>query len=134
MLMLYISCMMVGLVLTVFNMAANIGLHAARGVKPFQTNIIVDLVALFILNMISIAVTLYAPGEISEYAFAGSAVVAIIPIWFFRENLPQALSRVFLEEERRKVIMKNSRQQARKILIVVPARVVCSFVFWVKHK
>ena len=59
------------------------GLHVARGVKPFQTNIIVDLVALFILNMISVAVTLYAPGEISEYAFAGSAVVAIIPIWFF---------------------------------------------------
>jgi hypothetical protein len=86
MLIFYISCMMVGLVLTVFNMAANIGLHAARGVKPFQMNIIVALVALFILNMISIAVTLYAPGEISESAFAGSVIVAIIPIWFFAKT------------------------------------------------
>lgn len=37
MLMIYISCMTVGLVLTVFNMAANMGLHAAHGVKPFHT-------------------------------------------------------------------------------------------------
>ena len=45
MLMLYISCMIVALVLNVFSVAANMGLHAARGVKPFQTNIIVALVA-----------------------------------------------------------------------------------------
>ena len=36
-----------------FSVATNMGLHMARGVKPFQTNIIVVLVALFILNMIS---------------------------------------------------------------------------------
>lgn len=98
MLMIYISCMTVGLVLTVFNMAANMGLHAARGVKPFQTNIIVAIVALFILNMISVAVTLYAPGEISEYAFAGSAVVAIISIWFFVKTC-RRLSQEYLSKK-----------------------------------
>ncbi len=100
MLMIYISCMTVGLVLTVFNMAANMGLHAARGVKPFQTNIIVAIVALFILNMISVAVTLYAPGEISEYAFAGSAVVAIIPIWFFVKTCRRLSQQYFSKKDK----------------------------------
>ena len=86
MLMLYISCMIIALVLNVFNVAANMGLHAARGVKPFQTNIIVALVALFILNMISVAVTLYAPGEISDIAVCGAMIVAIISTWFFAKT------------------------------------------------
>ena len=94
--MIYISCMTVGLVLTVFNMAANMGLHAARGVKPFQMNIILALIALFGLNMISVALTLYAPGEISEYAFSGSVVVAIIPIWFFAKTCRRLSQEYFL--------------------------------------
>ena len=86
MLMLYISCTTFGVVLNVFNLAANMGLHAARGVKPFQANIIVAIVALFILNIGSVALTLYAPGEISDAAFTGAAVVAIISIWFFAKT------------------------------------------------
>lgn len=37
MLMIYISCMIVTLALNVFSVAANMGLHAAHGVKPFHT-------------------------------------------------------------------------------------------------
>lgn len=52
MLMLYISCMIVALVLNVFGVAANMGLHAARGVKPFQTNIIVAFLLIYFENSI----------------------------------------------------------------------------------
>ena len=100
MLMLYISCMIVALVLNVFSVAANMGLHAARGVKPFQTNIIVALVALFILNMISVAVTLYAPGEIS--AVWGAAIAAIISTWFFAKTCRKHSQEYFSKKEKNK--------------------------------
>jgi len=102
MLMLYISCMIVTLVLNVFSVAANMGLHAARGVKPFQTNIIVALVALFILNMISVAVTLYTPGEVSDPAVWGAAIAATISTWFFAKTCRKLSQEYFSKKEKNK--------------------------------
>ena len=103
MLMLYISCMIIALVLNVFNVAANMGLHAARGIKPFQTNIIVALIALFGLNMISVAVTLYVPGEVSDIAVCGAMIVAIISTWFFVKTC-RRLSQEYLSENKNKPV------------------------------
>ena len=102
MLMIYISCMIVTLVLNVFSVAANMGLHAARGVKPFQTNIIVALIALFGLNMISVAVTLYAPGEISDPAVWGAAIAATISTWFFAKTCRRLSQEYFSKKEKNK--------------------------------
>ena len=102
MLMLYISCMIVALALNVFSVAANMGLHAARGVKTFQTNIIVALVALFILNMISVAVTLYVPGEISDPAVWGAAIAATISTWFFAKTCRRLSQEYFSKKEKNK--------------------------------
>ena len=89
MLMFYISCTTVGVVLHVFSLAANMGLYAARGVKPFRMDIIVSIVALFIFNIGSVALTLHAPGEVSDPAdpaVVGAVVVAIISIRFFTKT------------------------------------------------
>lgn len=102
MLMLYISCMIIALVLNVFNVAANMGLHAARGIKPFQTNIIVALIALFGLNMISVAVTLYTPGEVSDPAVWGAAIAATISTWFFAKTCRKLSQEYFSKKEKNK--------------------------------
>jgi hypothetical protein len=94
--------MIVTLVLNVFSVAANMGLHAARGVKPFQTNIIVALVALFILNMISVAVTLYTPGEVSDPAVWGAAIAATISTWFFAKTCRKLSQEYFSKKEKNK--------------------------------
>lgn len=104
MLMLYISCMIVTLALNVFSVAANMGLHAARGVKPFQTNIIVALVALFILNMISVTVTLYAPGEISDPAVWGAAIAATISTWFFAKTCRRLSQEYFSKKDKNELL------------------------------
>ena len=67
MLMFYISCTTFGVVLNVFNLAANMGLYAARGVKPFQMNII-------------------DPAAPADPAVVGAVIVAIISIWFFTKT------------------------------------------------
>ena len=100
--MIYISCMIVTLALNVFSVAANMGLHAARGVKPFQTNIIVALVALFILNMISVAVTLYTPGEVSDPAVWGGGIAAIISSWFFVKTCRRLYQEYLSKKEKNK--------------------------------
>ena len=81
MLMIYISCMTVGLVLTVFNMAANMGLHAARGVKPFQMNII-------------------DPVAPADPAVVGAVIVAIISIWFFTKAYHRLSQKYFSKKDK----------------------------------
>ena len=80
MLMFYISCTTFGVVLNVFNLAANMGLYAARGVKPFQMNII-------------------DPAAPADPAVVGAVIVAIISIWFFTKTY----RRLSQEYSRRKI-------------------------------
>ena len=82
-----------------FGVPANIGLYAARGVKPFQMNIIVALIALFGLNIISVAVTLYVPGEVSDIAVCGAMIAAIISTWFFAKTCWK-LSQEYLQKNK----------------------------------
>lgn len=99
--MIYISCMIIALVLNVFSVAANMGLHAARGIKPFRVDIIVALIALFGLNMISVAVTLYVPGEVSDIAVCGAMIATIISTWFFVKAC-RRLSQEYLSKNKNK--------------------------------
>ena len=83
MLMLYSLSMSIIMVLNIFTVATHVGARAARGVKPFQMDVIVALVFLFILNIGSVGVTLYIPGEVSGPAVLLAITTAIISIGFF---------------------------------------------------
>lgn len=83
MLMLYSLSMFIIMVMNIFTVATHVGARAARGVKPFQMDVIVALVFLFILNVGSVGVTLYIPGEVSGPAVLLAITTAVISIGFF---------------------------------------------------
>lgn len=83
MLMLYSLSMSIIMVLNIFTVATHVGARAARGVKPFQMDVIVALVFLFILNIGSVGITLYIPGEVYGPAVLLAITTAIISIGFF---------------------------------------------------